>query len=141
MTLIGDAKVLIIEPEQQYWVWKGFKSKFPFNFKINDTTLVRGFIDRIDKVGKNEYRVVDYKTSKNAKYLTDFQLLVYSEALRRVYKDVEIVHGSYIMLKHDCKSYDYTFRINDLDNCKKQKKKINSWKPPSKFSLFISDKL
>jgi len=93
--------------------------ELPFNFKINKDTLVRGFIDRVDRVGPKEYRVVDYKTSKNAKYLTEFQLLVYSEALRRVYKDAEIIHGSYIMLKHDCKSYDYTFRLNDLDNCKK----------------------
>ena len=94
--------------------------EMPFNFKLNDNTLVRGFIDRLDRVAPGEYRVVDYKTSKNAKYLTDFQLLVYAEAIRRRYKDVKIVYGSFIMLKHDCKSYDYTFTMNDLDNCNKR---------------------
>ena len=93
--------------------------ELPFNFKIQENTLVRGFIDRVDKIGPGEYRVVDYKTSKNAKYLTDFQLLVYAEALRRRYKGVKIVHGSFIMLKHDCKSYDYSFTLNDLKNCEK----------------------
>jgi len=91
----------------------------PFNFKINDTTLVRGFIDRVDKVGKNEYRVVDYKTSKNEKYLTAFQLVVYAEAIKRIYKDAEIIHGSYILLKHNCKSIDYKFGLDDLEACRK----------------------
>lgn len=93
--------------------------EMPFNFKTDQNTLIRGFIDRVDLVGPGEYRVVDYKTSKNAKYLTDFQLLVYSEALRRRFKDVKIVHGSFIMLKHDCKSYDYTFTMDDLKSCEK----------------------
>ena len=90
----------------------------PFRFKIDDTSMVRGFIDRVDRVAPGEYRVVDYKTSKNEKYLTDFQLLVYAEALRREFDDVRVVYGSYIMLKHDCKSIDYTFTIDDLDKCK-----------------------
>jgi RecB family exonuclease len=90
-----------------------------FNFKINDTTIVRGFIDRVDRISPGVYRVVDYKTSKNPKYLTDFQLLVYGEALRRRFGDVKVVHGSFLMLKHDCSSVDYKFIIDDLDKCGK----------------------
>jgi CRISPR/Cas system-associated exonuclease Cas4 (RecB family) len=93
--------------------------EMPFNFKIDKETLVRGFIDRVDKVGPGEYHVVDYKTSKNPKYLSSFQLLVYSEALRRRFKDVKVVHGSFVMLKHDCKSYDYTFTLDDLKDCER----------------------
>ena len=93
--------------------------EIPFNFKINENTLVRGFIDRVDRISPGEYRVVDYKTSKSMKYLTDFQLLVYGEALRRRFKDVRIVHGSFLMLKHNCKSCDYTFTMNDLSVCEK----------------------
>jgi CRISPR/Cas system-associated exonuclease Cas4 (RecB family) len=93
--------------------------EMPFNFKINDDTTVRGFIDRVDRVGPGEYRVLDYKTSKNMKYLTGFQLLVYAEALRRRFKDVEVVHGSYLMLKHNCLTKDYTFTLDDLGACRK----------------------
>ncbi len=93
--------------------------EMPFNFKMNENTLVRGFIDRVDREAEGVYRVVDYKTSKNPKYLNDFQLLVYGEALRRKFNDVRVVHGSFIMLKHGCKSKDYTFSLEDLDRCKK----------------------
>lgn len=93
--------------------------EMPFNFQINDTTIVRGFIDRVDRVSPGVYRVVDYKTSKNPKYLTDFQLLVYGEALRRRFGDVKAVHGSFLMLKHNCSSVDYKFIIDDLDKCSK----------------------
>ena len=91
----------------------------PFNFKIDDNTIVRGFMDRLDRIGPGEYRVVDYKTSKNKKYLTDFQLLVYAEAIRRKFSDVRVVHGSFILLKHNCESIDYVFNIDDLDRCNK----------------------
>ena len=57
--------------------------EMPFSFKIDDDSIVRGYIDRVDRVGPGEYRVVDYKTSKNEKYLSEFQLLVYAEALSR----------------------------------------------------------
>jgi len=93
--------------------------EMPFSFKIDDDSIVRGYIDRVDRVGPGEYRVVDYKTSKNEKYLSEFQLLVYAEALRRKYGDVKVVHGSFLLLKHKCKTKDFTFRVSDLDKCNK----------------------
>jgi RecB family exonuclease len=86
-----------------------------FKFHINEKTLVRGFIDRVDRVAPGEYHVVDYKTSKNKKYLKEFQLLTYAEALRRRYDDVKIVHGSFVMLKHNSETKNYTFNIDDMD--------------------------
>jgi len=88
-----------------------------YSFHINPTTIVRGFIDRVDRVSPGVYRVVDYKTSKNQKYLTEFQLKVYAEALNRVYKDVKVVYGSYLLLKHKCVTKDYTFNHDDLKDC------------------------
>jgi putative RecB family exonuclease len=92
-------------------------TELKYSFSIDDTTLVRGFIDRVDRISPGVYRVVDYKTSKNPKYLTEFQLLVYAEALNRVYKDVKEVRGSYILLKHKCATKDFVFFQKDLDRC------------------------
>jgi len=86
-----------------------------YTFEVNGS-IMRGFIDRVDKVGDGEYRVVDYKTSKNPKYLNDFQLLVYAEAIKRKYKDAVKVHGSYMLLKHECKMLDWTFGSLDHEN-------------------------
>jgi len=88
-----------------------------YAFNIDENTLVRGFIDRVDRISPGIYKVVDYKTSKNQKYLTQFQLLVYAEALNRRFKDVKKVYGSYVLLKHGCTTKDFTFTHNDLDNC------------------------
>jgi CRISPR/Cas system-associated exonuclease Cas4 (RecB family) len=93
--------------------------EMPFSFNIDDNSIVRGYIDRVDKVGPGEYRVVDYKTSKNEKYLSEFQLLVYAEALNRKYGDVKVVYGSFLLLKHKCKTKDFTFKASDLDRCSK----------------------
>jgi len=91
----------------------------PYSFKIGGSTI-RGYIDRLDKVADGEYRVVDYKTSKNPKYLTEFQLLVYADAIRRKYPDAKVVHGSYMLLKHNCKTKDWTFSSNDFERVTKK---------------------
>ena len=95
------------------------QNEMPFSFNIDENTVVRGYIDRVDRVAPGEYRVVDYKTSKNEKYLTEFQLLVYAEALNRKFRDVKVVHGSFVLLKHKCKTKDFTFKKSDLDRCNK----------------------
>lgn len=91
----------------------------PYEIEMADGVLVRGYIDRIDRVSNGEYKVVDYKTSKSLKYMTNFQLLVYGEVVRRIYDDARIVHGSYLMLKHGCKDMSWTFTDRDLDQCVK----------------------
>jgi len=90
----------------------------PYNFALNEKTIIRGYIDRLDFVEDGVYRVVDYKTSKDPKYLKEFQLLVYAEAIRRKYKNVKKVYGSYMMLKHGCSTKDYSFNESDMDRCK-----------------------
>ena len=94
-------------------------NEMPFSFNVDENSIVRGYIDRVDLIAPGEYRVVDYKTSKNEKYLTEFQLLVYAEALNRKFKDVKVVHGSFMLLKHKCKTKDYTFVSSDMDRCNK----------------------
>ena len=94
-------------------------NEMPFSFSVDDNSIVRGYIDRVDRIAPGEYRVVDYKTSKSDKYLTEFQLLVYAEALNRKFKDVKVVHGSFMLLKHKCKTKDYTFKMSDMERCNK----------------------
>ena len=91
-----------------------------YKFEIEPGVIVRGFIDRLDKVAEGEYHVVDYKTSKSLKYMTSFQLLVYAEAIKRMYPDANIIHGSYLMLKHNNKYIDWTFNTSDLKKCRKK---------------------
>jgi RecB family exonuclease len=87
-------------------------AEMDFNFKIGEYT-VRGFIDRVDKIGPGEYHVVDYKTSKNPSYLTNFQLLLYALAIKERYPDAEIIHGSYVLLKHKSKLMSWSFTEKD----------------------------
>ena len=75
---------------------------------------VRGYIDRVDKLGPEEYEVVDYKTTKSPRYLTDFQLRLYALAVRERYPDAKLIHGSYVLLKHKSKSKRWTFSEQDL---------------------------
>jgi ATP-dependent exoDNAse (exonuclease V) beta subunit len=90
-------------------------AELSFNFKIGEY-VVRGFIDRIDKIGPGEYHVVDYKTNKNPKYLTNFQLLLYALAIKEQFPDAKIIHGSYVLLKHKSKLKSWSFTEKDYQD-------------------------
>jgi len=71
----------------------------PFEIEIGGY-IMRGFIDRIDRIGPGKYEVVDYKTSKSPRYLTSFQLLVYCSCdKRRYFQMLKRYNGSYCLLK------------------------------------------
>jgi len=56
-----------------------------FYIKINDLLAVKGYIDRIDKINEDYYRVLDYKTSKAAAGIDKTsQLSLYSAALKKI---------------------------------------------------------
>jgi len=56
--------------------------KFELPIQIGPSLRIRikGFIDRIDKIGERKYIILDYKTNGSAKYLDDFQLGIYIAA-------------------------------------------------------------
>lgn len=91
----------------------------PFDITIGDFYL-KGFMDRVDQIAPGVYKVVDYKTSKNPAYLDKFQLQVYSMVLRDQLPDMEKISGSYVLLKHGCKTKDWDFTMKDLDDCKEK---------------------
>ena len=65
------------------------------------------------------FRIIDYKTTKNAKYLDSFQLLIYGLWLKHQYPDLEKFRAAYILLRHDSKTKDYEFNIEDLKKAEK----------------------
>lgn len=94
--------------------------EIPFNFKINDNILIRGFIDRLDILKDGTFRIIDYKTTKNVKYLEPFQLLIYGLWLKEEYKDLDKFKASYILLRHGSKMKDYEFNLEDLKKVEKE---------------------
>jgi RecB family exonuclease len=83
--------------------------------------IVTGRIDRIDRVGPNTIKIVDYKTTKDPKYLTHLQLGMYHVAVKygslsKQFGDCDI-ETAYVLLRHDMREEPYTFKVSDLDAC------------------------
>ena len=97
--------------------------EMPFNFNVGPYAL-KGFIDRLDRISETEFKIVDYKTSKNPNYLTDFQLLVYAAAVRREYPEAKKFSGAYVLLKHGSKTKDFDFSLSDIDKCLNKIEKV-----------------
>jgi putative RecB family exonuclease len=91
-----------------------------FNFNLEEDILIRGFLDRVDILKDGRFHIVDYKTTKNTKYLEPFQLLIYGMWLQREYPHVENFKASYILLRHGSKLKSYDFNSEDIIKCKKK---------------------
>lgn len=107
-----------------------------FNISLADDVLVRGYLDRLDMTPDGRYDIIDYKTTKNTKYLDEFQLLVYGLWLKEQYPDVEAFRGSYVLLRHGAKLKSYDFNMEDVDSIRKKLlgyakslKEENTWSP------------
>lgn len=74
------------------------KTEASFAFTLADNFRVRGIIDRIDEE-KDGIHVIDYKTSRSASRLTDFQLAVYAAALRNSKYPKEPIIAWYSMVR------------------------------------------
>lgn len=92
----------------------------PFVFNITDDIIIRGYIDRVDVLPDGTLHIVDYKTTKNKKYLNDFQVLVYGLWLREQYPNIDKFKGSYILLRHGSSYMSYDFVMDDVLKVKEQ---------------------
>lgn len=86
-----------------------------FNINIDGKILLLGFIDRVQIDRDGVMCVLDYKTSKSMAYLKkDFlQLQTYAFALFLEYPDVEVIRGSYSMLRHEFEEIKRDFKRED----------------------------
>jgi len=91
-----------------------------FEISLSEDVIIRGFIDRVDIIKDGSLQVVDYKTTKNEKYLDEFQLLVYGLWLQQEFGSLDYFSGSYVLLKHGSKTKDFEFNNKDLDRIKRK---------------------
>ena len=91
-----------------------------FNFHISENILIRGFLDRVDLMKDNRYHIVDYKTSKNDKYLDPFQLQIYGLWLKTEHPEVESFKGSYVLLRQKSRLKSYDFNMDDVERVRRE---------------------
>lgn len=97
---------------------KGVETEFRFN--IAEDILIRGFLDRLDILNSGMFHILDYKTTKNTRYLDEFQLLLYGLWLKHEYPDVNEFKASYVLLRHKSKLKSYIFNTEDIDKVRKK---------------------
>lgn len=85
-----------------------------------DNYIIRGFIDRIDVDKDGLFHILDYKTTKNDKYLDDFQLLVYGMALKRKHPNMDRFRASYVLLRQQSRLITNEFNSYDIIKCEKK---------------------
>lgn len=88
-------------------------TEVPFDIQLDDKITVRGYIDRIDKIG-DRFKIIDYKTTKNVKYLEPFQLSIYGLWLKKEHPEIEAFDAAYVLLRHKSKEKSYSFNLKDL---------------------------
>lgn len=87
-----------------------------FYININDQIIVNGFIDRIQIDPDGVLRVVDYKTSKQKKYLQKdyFQLLTYAYAIYLGNPELKKIRASYMMLRHNFDELVVEYTVDEI---------------------------
>lgn len=102
--------------EQRRYVPLAAEQKVQFRYR---GIVMTGRIDRVDEIDDHTIKILDYKTTKDPRYLTDLQLGIYHMgakygSLKSLYGDREI-ETAYVLLRHDVKEHPYTFTVDDLD--------------------------
>jgi len=93
-----------------------------FYIELKEGIILNGAIDRIQKDHDGIYHVLDYKTTKNKKYLKDdyFQLITYAFVLLEEDPTIEKVRGSYVLLRHDFEEVTFEFDKKEILDIKEK---------------------
>lgn len=91
-----------------------------FNVHIADRVVLNGMIDRVQLDKDGVLHVIDYKSTKNPKYLKDdfLQLLTYAYILAEEDSSIEKVRGSYVMLRHNFEYITKEFSRKEIEQIK-----------------------
>lgn len=87
-----------------------------FNLQIREDVTLLGVIDRLQIDHDGVHHVVDYKTTKNKKYLKNdwFQLLTYAYVLHSWDPTITKVRGSYVLIRHGFEYITETFDLKEI---------------------------
>lgn len=90
-----------------------------FAMDLGNGILVRGVIDRVDRMPDGSFKISDYKTGKS-RYLDDFQLKVYGMALKEREPQVKEFIGEYIVLSEGPKIKSYKLTEADIEEARQE---------------------
>lgn len=93
-----------------------------FEINLREDLVLNGAIDRIQIDPDGTYHVVDYKTTKDKKYLKEdfFQLITYAFVLMQDFPDLQKVKGSYVLLRHSFEEVTFEFSREEILDIKQK---------------------
>jgi ATP-dependent helicase/DNAse subunit B len=90
-------------------------TELPFTFKLEEEKLlVRGVIDRVDRLSPNELLIIDYKTSQSSSYLRPFQLATYVHALKERFPN-HTIKTAFELIRHDFGRLHFDLSDEDVE--------------------------
>lgn len=92
-----------------------------FSVDIGNKVILNGMIDKVQKDPDGLTHILDYKTTKQIKYVKDdwFQLLTYAYIMYLEDPSIERVRGSYVMLRHNHNLLTKEFSLPEILDVKK----------------------
>lgn len=87
-----------------------------FALEVEERVLLNGVIDKVQLDSDGVLHVLDYKTTKNKKYLKDdwFQLLTYAFVLHQQDPTIRKIRASYVLLRHNLEKITKEFTLDEI---------------------------
>jgi len=87
-----------------------------FDFHVSNNVSLNGMIDKIQIDDDDVIHLIDYKSTKNKRYLENdwFQLLTYAYTIYLEDPNLEKIRASYVLLRHDFEHITKEFNIKEV---------------------------
>ena len=129
----------VLHEEMENTEWTPYLFEHPFEFVWDNKAVIKGFIDRID-IKDEEYRTVDYKTSKKvydkSKLATSLQFGIYALAILNEFDKLPVESlYRFILIDDEQKALTLGWEkrlikaLDKLFNAIESNEKENIWKP------------